>query len=241
MGGGSANYSHGIIQASGTKWQKEFTKYQADNPEKHLAEVMQTGEGQVDPELVKIFTENAADSINWLADLGLKWKKVYGHKTIPYQNADNFAERIHSYEHGGFNGAGSVMITKMLDRAIELGVEIVYDSPVVGLVSNDQTGKEVVGALVNHNGETKAYRATKGVVLATASIDHNEELAKSLDPWHYRDIKRHVLMTSKHDTGDGIVMGMTQGAKLASVAGAMDVDMKFLLGLSTEVQAFPMF
>lgn len=43
MVGGSANYSHGIIQASGTKWQKEFTKYQADNPEKHLAEVMQTG------------------------------------------------------------------------------------------------------------------------------------------------------------------------------------------------------
>ena len=44
MPGGTTNYSQGIIQTSGTKWQKQFIKYQHDNPKRHLAEYLQPGE-----------------------------------------------------------------------------------------------------------------------------------------------------------------------------------------------------
>lgn len=241
MPGGTTNYSQGIIQASGTKWQKKFTKYQDDNPQKHLAEYMQTGEGHVNEELLDDFTKDAANTIDWLSDLGLKWQDVYGHKVIPYENKENFADRIHVYEHGGVNGAGVVMITKMLKAAEDAGVKIVYDTPVVQLISKSANDNEVVGVIVEYKNKRLAYKANKGVVLATASIDHNEKLAKRLDPWQYRDIKKHTLLNSKYDTGDGIIMGMAQGAGLAGVSGAMDADFKFAAGFSDEITTFPMF
>jgi fumarate reductase flavoprotein subunit len=46
---------------------------------------MQTGEGHVNEELLDDFTKNAANTIDWLSYLGLKWQDVYGHKVIPYE------------------------------------------------------------------------------------------------------------------------------------------------------------
>lgn len=241
MIGGTSNYSQGIIQAAGTKWQKKYTTYQDDNPAKHLAEYLQTGEGHVNRDLLADFTQDAANSIDWLSELGLKWKNVYGHKVIPYEDKQNFAPRIHVYENGGVNGAGVIMMTKIWKAAKEAGVKIIYDTPVVGLITENKANNHVVGVAVDHLGKKMNFRAKKGVVLATASIDHNEKLARQIDPWQYRDIQKHTLLNSKYDTGDGIILGMIQGAGLAGVSGAMDADFKFAAGFADIVKTFPMF
>ncbi|KRN93153.1 FAD-dependent oxidoreductase [Pediococcus stilesii] len=241
MIGGTSNFSHGIIQAAGTKQQKEHTKYQKDDSQKHAREYLQAGEGHVDEELVRDFTDDAANTIAWLSEIGINWVDVYGHKSIPYENQKDFADRIHVYDHGGHNGAGVIMTSKMLNAAKDAGVIIKYDSPVVGLVTKNLHDNEILGVVVNHHGQEKAYRALKGTVLATASIDHNEQLAKELSPWQYRDIKKNVLLTSKYDTGDGIILGMTNGAALNGIGGVMSADFKFGIGFSTQVITPPAF
>lgn len=241
MIGGTSNFSHGIIQAAGTTQQKEYTDYQEDNAQKHTAEYLQAGEGHVDKELIEDFTKDAANTITWLSEIGINWVDVYGHKSIPYEKKANFADRIHVYENGGHNGAGVIMTSKMLDVAIKAGVTIKYDSPVVGLVASSRHDNDITGVVVNHEGQEIAYRALKGTVLATASIDHNEKLAKELSPWQYRDIKSGVLLTSKYNTGDGIVLGMVNGAALNGIGGVMSADFKFGVGFSTQVTTFPAF
>ena len=86
MVGGTSNYSAGVIQGSGDKYQKEFTKYQNDNPELHAQELIQAGEGRVNPQMIKELAEDSANNIEWLASLGIKWTSVYGHRVIPYEN-----------------------------------------------------------------------------------------------------------------------------------------------------------
>lgn len=53
VAGGTTNLSGGVMQAAGTTYQKQFTQYQDDTPEKHFACWMAEGEGQLDEALVK--------------------------------------------------------------------------------------------------------------------------------------------------------------------------------------------
>ena len=49
--GGTTNFSGGVMQAAGTRFQKEFSDYQGDTPEKHAAEWLAEGEGMLDEAL----------------------------------------------------------------------------------------------------------------------------------------------------------------------------------------------
>lgn len=89
IAGGTTNYSGGVIQAAGDKWQKKYTKYQNDTPENHEKEYMKAGEGRVYQELVHDFTQNSPKNIEWLSKMGIKWTSVYGHTEIPYAK-ENF-------------------------------------------------------------------------------------------------------------------------------------------------------
>lgn len=51
------------------------------------------------------------------------------------------------------------------------------------------TDNAVVGIVTNYKGSTSFYHANKSVILAAASINYNECLAKEYAPQQYRDIK----------------------------------------------------
>lgn len=239
--GGTSNYSAGVIQGSGDEYQKKFTKYQNDTPELHAKELIQAGEGRVNPQIIKELAEDSANNIEWLANLGVKWTSLYGHRVIPYENKEYFAQRIHVYEHGGGLGSGCVMINAVKKEAERLGIKIFLDTPVIGLVTKSHTDNSVVGVVTNYKGSTSFCRANKGVVLAAASIDYNESLAKEYAPQQYRDIKNHALTNSKYDTGDGILMGLALNAATEGLGGAMDVDFKSNVGAADNLPTPPMF
>ena len=89
--GGTTNLSGGVMQAAGTKYQKEFTSYQDDTPEKHAALWIKAGEGLVDEDLVNDLAKGAPEHIDWLADTcGIKWTSIYGHCHIPYVDNELF-------------------------------------------------------------------------------------------------------------------------------------------------------
>lgn len=240
IAGGTTNYSGGVIQAAGTNLQKETTQFQNDTPENHEREYMKAGEGRVYRDLVHDFTQNSPKNIAWLAKMGIKWTNVYGHTEIPYAK-DYFADRIHVYENGGASGNGIILTQHLLNYALDLGAKITYNTAVVGLITdNTDNQRKVVGVVTEGTDHQLKYlKARRGVILATASIDQNLDLAKDLSPQHYEDVKAHHCWSVPTDQGDGIVMGMSIGAAITGFGGTIDFDARTGNGTDDRVPTIP--
>ena len=68
--GGTTALSGAIIQAAGTEAQRA-SGVEGDTPDRHYQYYILAAEGQADPELVKLLTENAPKNIEWLIEQGL--------------------------------------------------------------------------------------------------------------------------------------------------------------------------
>lgn len=203
IAGGTTNYSGGVIQAAGDKWQKKYTKYQNDTPENHEKEYMKAGEGRVYQELVHDFTQNSPKNIEWLSKNGI------------------------------------ILTQALLNYSKKQGARFTYNTAVIGLiVSNDR--HKVLGVVTeDHSRKLKYLKARRGVILATASIDQNLELAKDLSPQHYEDVKAHHCWSVQTDRGDGIVMGMSLGAAVTGFGGTIDFDARTGNGTDDRLPTIP--
>lgn len=237
--GGTTNLSGGVMQASGTEFQKKLTKFQVDSPEKHAALWLAAGEGLVDEALVKDMAAGAPGHIGWLSGLGLKFTSVYGHCPIPYVDKGLFADRIHVYEGGGAAGGGAILVQAMLKAATAKGAKIEYDSEVLDLVT-DEAGA-VLGVVVRQKGKEVGVKATKGVILAAGGIDKNVELAKALNPQQHWALSSGICLCVATDTGDGIRMAMEKGAALEGLGGTIDFCGKTGAATDNRVPLFPSF
>lgn len=222
MSGGSSKYSEGEVQAADTKPQKDFSKYIDDSVDKHIKEMLQVGENSVEEDLVRDYAEDAPKIIEWLSSLGIEWTGVFGHKGLPYEDPEIFAERIHYYKHGGVAGGGIVLTNLLLKTALDAGAQITYDSPVISLIQKDPENSEVVGVVTESQGKRSFHRAKKGVLLATGGIDHNLSLSKRFNLQNYRDLLNHKVTTAKTDTGDGVILGGNIGGALTGFGGVVD-------------------
>lgn len=222
MSGGTSKYSEGEVQAANTKVQKEFSKFKNDSVFAHIKEMELVGANQVEKELVEDYAQDGPKIIDWLADMGIKWTGVFGHKGLPYENPDDQVDRIHYYEHGGVGGSGIILTNLLLENAQKYSAEILYDSPVVALINKNAHDNSVVGVVVNHKGKNHYYKANKGVLLATSGIDHNARLSKQFSPENYRDLLNHQVHTAETDTGDGIEIGLNNGAAVTGFGGVVD-------------------
>lgn len=239
--GGTTNLSGGVMQAAGTKYQKEFTDYQDDTPEKHAALWIKSGEGTVDEELVTDLANGAPGHIDWLADTcGIKWTSIYGHCHIPYVPDELMADRIHVYEGGGAAGSGGIYVRAVWAVAEANGAEMQMNTEVKKLIK-DEDGT-VIGVVAEQDGKEIRVKANKGVILCTASIDHNLDMAKRLSPQQYFDLTQgSVVMSVGTDTGDGIRMGMEIGADVAGFGGCIDFCGRTGAATDNRTPTFPSF
>lgn len=237
--GGTTNASGGVIQAAGTQYQKELTNYQEDSPKKHAQLWVKAGEGRVDEALVWDLALGAPENIDWLVDLGLEFDTVYGHAKIPNVADDLHADRIHQYKNGGQGGEGTLLTQALLSDFEKHQGLIEFDCPVVALIL-DKDSHAVIGAVVEKAGKEVKVKAERGVVLATASIDHNPALAKELNDQQYYDISNSTLLSTPYDTGDGIIMGMGIGAALAGMGGTIDFCSRTGNATNNQIPTIPM-
>jgi NADPH-dependent 2,4-dienoyl-CoA reductase/sulfur reductase-like enzyme len=68
--GGTLHMANGQISAAGSHTQR--AKGIVDSPQKHFDEVMRLSYGRADPNVVRLATAQATDTVNWLLDTGLK-------------------------------------------------------------------------------------------------------------------------------------------------------------------------
>ncbi len=239
VAGGTSNASGGVMQAAGTAAQKELTPFKDDTPEKHAQLWIAEGEGFIDEALVRDMANGAPTHIDWVINtLGLKVASVYGHCQVPYVDSSLFADRIHVYDGGGVGGDGVLLIQAMLQKTLEKGATIEYNTEVTSLVTN--AAGEVVGVTATADGKSTNIKANKCVVLCCSSIDWNEQMCRDLNAQQLWDITSQICACVKTNTGDGIRMGMDVGASVCGFGGTIDL-LPWGAGTTNVVQLFPSF
>lgn len=209
----SGSLSGGMIQAAGTKMQAE--RGIDDDVERFAEEQIALGMGLVDEEIVRDMCVQSPGMIDWLVGLGRVFDTVASVPSFkPYSNDDNWAPRVHQL------GVGTAQYGKEHTDVIwaaceELGCEHELNTEVVRLINDGELG--VVGVVAKQGSGTINIKAKKGVILATAGIDNNMEMARQHNKMQYWALRQAeggfaVSFEKPTNTGDGIRMGMEIGA-----------------------------
>ena len=107
---------------------------------------------------------------------------------------------------------GNALIAGLAKSAFDKGIEIRVNTPAVRLIT--EQGR-VCGAVVMHDGQEQTIRAKRGVMLATGGFPHDPVRKRQLLP-HDPTGQEHFSAASKGNTGDGLRMGESVGAVVAT-------------------------
>lgn len=201
--GGNTLISGGEMNAP-NNWVQQKLGITDDTPELYYQDTMKGGDNKGQPEIVKILSEQALGSAEWLRDE----VKV---EFLP----------DHLFQFGGHSRkralipvghTGAEMITKFKTKAEELGVTIKTNMKAEKLLT-DESGK-VVGVEANTNGQKVTFHANNGVVMAAGGFGSNVEMRKKYNP--VLD-ESYMSTDTPGTTGDGIIMAQEINAAITNM------------------------
>lgn len=165
-----------------------------------------------DEDLVNHFFDISGEATNWMLDICEKHGGQV--RMLPNSSAsDLYCEfKTQHICTGGENGEeGSPSAHIMLhDECEDLGVQIVFESPAVQLIQEDDG--TVTGCVCETSDGYVAYKASKGVVLAAGDIGGNLEMVQEYCPIVAPLVENSMtLYATGANTGDGHQMGMWAG------------------------------
>lgn len=153
--------------------------------------------GPFDPAVARIVAERGGETIDWLADLGVKFADEL--------TADpSYAAHLQIFHQ--VVGGGRGYAESLLAAAIKHGVQILSQSRATGLII-DGAGR-TVGVSAKSGGKTIRIKAKRAVVLTTGGYAANLKTVEHLNP----AIKHIGFVCSKDSVGDGLVMAAETGA-----------------------------
>lgn len=114
------------------------------------------------------------------------------------------------YRRGVQVTSGNALAARLAKSVFDLGIPILTSSTASKLLKD---GEKVIGALVEGPDGPKQIFARSGVVLACGGFPHDGNRLKVAYP-HVRRGGEHLSPTPKGNTGDGITLAETAGARL---------------------------
>ena len=138
---------------------------------------------------------------------GLVWSG--GENAYPFNQLTKPAPRGHLARTKG--ATGWLLMEKLHDAALSLGVNVEYDLRVERLVLN---GDRVVGVEATRFGVTGTFLASGGVVVAAGGFIHNEEMLAAEAP---SVLAGNYKVGTSGDDGRGIQMLLALGARTKSM------------------------
>ena len=219
--GGTLQYSEGAFQAAGTD--DEFALDDGTNPATPNDSVdlmcqnwLAMADGDCDEELIRTIVAKSPEALDWIKkSFGLGVSRTAGNRPVPFVPAETVADRIHYLvdpdDVESTDGHGGKPWMDNAAKAVkDAGGKIVFGAEVVEFVT-DGSGR--VCGVRTLDGTT--YEAKKGVICCTGGIDHNEVMAKHVNPYHYWQMKHGSINSVAANTGEGILAGMALGAQCA--------------------------
>ncbi|MCB2357226.1 FAD-dependent oxidoreductase [Clostridium estertheticum] len=197
--GGCANMAMGLLGVE-TKLQKE--RLIGLTREEAFEKFMDYTHWRSDAKLVKKYIDKSADTIEWLQEMGVEF--ALPSKYFPGSEATWHIVKPKTGNPG--LRAAATMIKAMTERADELGVKILLETPVKSLIKEDG---EVIGITANDkDGELEVYAGA--VIISTGGFGDSPEFIKKYTPYEWgKDIFSYRIPGL---TGDGIQMAWDAGA-----------------------------
>lgn len=208
----------GVVMGAGTSVQRAAGV--SDSIEAFDQYLAAVGGGFEDPDLRRLWAQNAGETIDWLIGLGVEFpvehlyisgvEREYADVTPPVARG-----HITSIRSGR-------MIVETLYRAAESrGVRFLFQTRGTRFIT-DAHGM-IAGVAAVQSERTFTIKARRGVVLATAGFSRNQEFIKNFMP----KMLTGGSFGSPWQQGDGILMGQALGAQLVNMwipqAAAMGV------------------
>ncbi|MEB2624854.1 FAD-dependent oxidoreductase [Pseudomonas sp. YuFO8] len=107
---------------------------------------------------------------------------------------------------------GNALVARLLKSALDRNVRLLTDTLVQQLLQEDQ---RVVGARIERSARPFDIRARRGVVMACGGFPHDRQrIARQFA--HAPDGAGHLSAAPKGNTGDGLRLGESVGARVAS-------------------------
>ena len=207
--GGTLHLTAGHMSAGGTRRQRE--KGIEDSPENHFEEVMKISHQTAIPEIVKLATDLAPKTLDWLDDLGFGFAPetpaiIYGH--APYA-----IPRTHwgvsDYAGGDIKTTGISIFNTLKpiwDALVSEGkITILLEHKLTNLI---QVEDQVVGVKALHGGKDSIFHGLN-IVLTTGGYASNAEFFKKVTP----NTPRLLSSARLTSMGEGIMVAQTIGAK----------------------------
>ena len=109
---------------------------------------------------------------------------------------------------------GSAGVARLYLSVLKRNIPVELETRFVELIAD---GDEVLGAVIEHNGQRTRVRARKGVVLASGGFEKNQQLREQHLP---APTNTEWSAGSPGNEGDGLLAGLSLGAKTRLMNGA---------------------
>ncbi|NLW08151.1 MAG: FAD-dependent oxidoreductase [Clostridia bacterium] len=163
---------------------------------------------RANPEVVRMFVDNSAETIDILKSLGV----VYTDVTIYAYDQPLELNTFHRPD-----GLGERVQELLLRACVNAGVDIFTSTPAKQLLTSDGA---VVGVLALDSKGNAMKIGAKAVILATGGFGNNPDLVKKYS-WQYRVAYHTYQCVPTQNTGDGLMMALEVGADTDSIGALM--------------------
>ncbi len=203
--GGTLDRSGGQMSAAGTSLQAE--KGIEDSPDLHFEDVMRISKGTVNAELVRLFVDNAADTIHWLLTLG--WKPLPHH---PVKGEGHEPYQIARYQWGPERGMSvyRALQPKVADLLQQGRLSILLATEATDLIQHPDGSVAGVTARGPDGGRAD-YRAAN-VMLATGGAGGDARMFQKLN-----GAPLYARMAYPYNRGAGVTLGESVGGYVRGI------------------------
>jgi len=197
LAAGSTALSAGLIPAAGTRFQ--HAKGIADSTQLFAADISAKAHGEADPSLVRVVSEGAAPTVEWLAD-------AHG---FPFEVIDNFNYPGHSAfrMHGLPSRSGAELIDRLRGAAERADIPILNRSIVTTLFA--EADGRIAGVGCSRGGADELI-GCDALILACNGFGGNRQLVARYIP----EIAEAIYFGHAGNQGDAILWGQQLGADI---------------------------
>lgn len=227
--GGAANMGMGPL-AVGSRLQRESTI--ALTPGEAFRKHMYFTHYRVDARLVRDYYFKSGDTIRWLEEMGVKFHSVMRAFSAPeatraYSDGE-FTWHVVEGE-GGYIGprCATAMTKAMTDRAVELGVQFMFQTPVKEIITE---GGEAVGVRATAPDGEEIVCTGGAVIVATGGFGCNPKMIQELTGYEFGKTIYNFAIPGME--GDGLRMAWAAGA------GKTQPTMELMYQLPDNMQHF---
>ncbi len=211
--GGTLHLTAGQMSAGGSKVQAE--KGILDTPKAHFDDVMRINKWSADAWMIRLATEEAPKTIDWLAENGFEFaedspKIVHGH--VPYSTPRT---------HFGKDMGRSILkvLTPLFDAQVQKGnIVLKLELSLNNLLIADN--QQVVGIITMSKKQTLRHFYADKIVLTTGGYASNHKLFSKRHP----SVSRLISTASPNAQGDGIVIAEKYGAVFHNAEKALSTN-----------------